>query len=130
MKRQIARAIALLWLVGAVYYGSGAVWAILEGQGSITTDVATRLVASLWVGLGAILMLARRGEGWWAAIAFLLICLGGHLNRTMSHPLAGGPVGLLEPLAWAAVHLSLLTWLRRELGYQSPSQDTQWPSRA
>ena len=126
MKRHMARLLALLWLVGAVYYGSGAVWTTLEGQGSITTDVATRLIASIWVGPAAISMLVRRGVGWWAALAFLLICLGGHLNRTMSQPFVGGRVGLLEPLLWVAVHLSLLTWLRRELGYQSASQGKQW----
>jgi hypothetical protein len=109
VKRKLAIVFAALWLIGAVTGVSTAVFA----RGVFATN---RLLCGVWLGIASILALRDRAAGWWCMLVYLLFFLGVHTNRALSVARLS-PFERAEPLLWIALHLSLIIWLRKELGY-------------
>jgi hypothetical protein len=119
MKRHVSRVLALVWLLGAIYYVSSLSYATLVDGARPSRQSVTLLVASLWVGSAAILLIRGRVQGWWALMIFMWVAAGGHLSRLFSRPETPVTLASAEPFIWVGVFLAMLTWLRSNVGGRS-----------
>lgn len=118
MKARLLRGIALFWLVGITYYLCTDIYAAVT-MPSLPRETAVRIVAAVWVASAALLLLRGQAAGWWIVVAFLWFTLGGQTNQLPAQRNPTANFTTLEPFVWLLGWLTVLAWLRSNVGGRS-----------
>ena len=119
MKKRLVQLIALVWLLGSIYYAVTDLSSIVAGRGLAGRAEVVRLAAALWVGSAAVLLLSRPAVGWWVIVAYNWFALGGQTTRWLAQRDLAVSLRGLAPFLWIIGWLMVLVWLRSNVAGRS-----------